>query len=206
MSLLVSAASLSQVIDMRAEVSWWIAAVLDEQGQCFCSKKYPMPCLDQSGRRQVGSWKSNISTPGLMASTIAAFEDVKAASRDGFHSNGCRDINGRNGAMCSRTKPTSDVRCRGGCREFFDGAEVLWKEVDPVSCYMEAGKGNLPLSKLKFVRSQYDSSIRKKDEKVDGSPPVFCQAFIVVESVINDAFIARKFGEHGVESPIVAIT
>ena len=72
--------------------------------QCFWKRKYPIPRLDQSGRRHVGRDMSKISTPLRMASIIASLDAWNASSSSAVHTNLHRGLrNGLNGAIRSRS-------------------------------------------------------------------------------------------------------
>ena len=65
---------------------------LDSHRQCFWERKYPMPCLHQSGWRQVCSVISKISTPFLMASTMRCLDSLNLASSSTVQLKGQRGL------------------------------------------------------------------------------------------------------------------
>ena len=60
--------------------SWQQSGTPKGQLQCCWCRKYPMPWLDQSGQRQVRLFKSKISTPSQMASTVVFIQTCSVGS------------------------------------------------------------------------------------------------------------------------------
>ena len=58
-----------------------------EQEQYFCNKRKPIPCLLQSGARQVTLSRSNVDTPSLTKSVIILLDSTNAFCRDPFQVN-----------------------------------------------------------------------------------------------------------------------
>ena len=83
-----------------------------EQSQCFWDKKYPMPVLDQSGRKHVFFFMSKILTPSSIAAKMPSLDRRKASSSSSDHVKCAFELKScRNGAT---TSPNQDLQSKPG--------------------------------------------------------------------------------------------